>query len=50
MMPSDHSSRDARRRQVRHEAAAITVPLGATTGKPLKREQPPTFPVQRRTA
>ncbi len=30
---------------VRHESGAITIPLGATTGEPLRREPIPVFPV-----
>ncbi|SLD50621.1 Uncharacterised protein [Mycobacteroides abscessus subsp. bolletii] len=30
MLPTNYAGRDARRRRVRHETAAITIPLGAT--------------------
>lgn len=45
MMPADHTSRDGRRRHVRHESGAITVPLGATTGQRPRQTSPRVFPV-----
>lgn len=45
MIPSDYNGRDSRRRTVRHESGAITLPLGATTGEPLKPDPIPIFPV-----
>jgi hypothetical protein len=46
MMPSAYHGRDGRRRLVRQESGAITIPLGATTGQRLKPEPAPVFPVQ----
>lgn len=45
MMPIDYGGRDTRRRHVRHEAGAITIPLGATTGEHQKTTPTPIFPV-----
>src|SRR6516225_5204812 len=44
MMPEGYG-RDSRLRVARHESGAITIPLGATTGEPLKKESIPVFPV-----
>jgi predicted GIY-YIG superfamily endonuclease len=45
MMPYSYGNRDSRRRHIRHESASIIIPLGATTGIPLKTETAPVFPV-----
>lgn len=46
MRPADCNGRDSRRRLVRHEAGAITIPLGATTGHRPKSPMQPTFPIR----
>jgi hypothetical protein len=46
MMPTDYTGRDSRRRLVRHETAAISIPLGGTTGQRQKQSAAPTFPVK----
>ena len=45
MMPTDYAGRDCHRRHIRQEAAAITIPLGATTGEHLKPLKIPVYPV-----
>ena len=45
LMRPDGYGRDSRLRTVRHEAGAITIPLGATTGIRPKQEPVPVFPV-----
>jgi hypothetical protein len=46
LMQQDGYSRDSRRRHIRQEAGAITIPLGATTGQRPKPAPVPMFPVQ----
>lgn len=48
MIPTDYNGRDSRRRGARHESGAITIPLGATTGEPIKCDPIPIFPVTTR--
>lgn len=45
LMQIDGYGRDSRRRHIRHEAGAITIPLGATTGQRPKQAPAPVFPV-----
>lgn len=45
MIPGDYAGRDGRRRLVREESGAITIPLGATTGIRQRSAPNPTFPV-----
>jgi hypothetical protein len=46
MRPANYGSRDSRRRLVRLESGGIIVPLGATTGIPIRRQPIPVFPVR----
>jgi hypothetical protein len=46
LMQADGYGRDAKRRHVRQEAGAITIPLGATTGQRPKPAPIPVFPVK----
>lgn len=48
LMQADGYARDSRRRRVRHEAGAITIPLGGTTGVSPKSPKIPTFPVTKK--
>jgi hypothetical protein len=48
LMYPDGYGRDSRRRHVRQEAGAITIPLGDTTGVRPKAEPVPVFPVTQR--
>lgn len=45
LMQPEGYGRDTRRRHVRQESGSITIPLGATTGIPLRDPQSPVFPV-----